>query len=498
MKPSQIGVITPYNGQLEVLRELMFPTLEALATAEPDSKSSSGSNSKGGKSAGSLDTAKAKTKVVNPLVASKNGPGGASGGADAEDATVNLEGLEIKTIDGFQGGEKECILLSLVRSNASHTVGFLGEKRRINVAVTRAKRHLAVFCDSDTCSVDRFMCTLLDHMSEHGDHISAQEFMHYSTAPGGYFENTAHSEDAGNGSDTQKKPSASSSAAAAAKGPFAGIFKTTTLQRADFLAALEKLKADNLTPAESSKNAVHNILIPEAAPPPEQLPPPATLSGIVEVRHTQAASAESYESVTARFYTATGVLRFPSAMNSYCRMLVHDCAESLGLHHRSSGVGHQRCIEVSTTEFPPEGSEPLLPAVPSKQAKASKAKPVKVSANTPAAAAACVPLDFVTPLTLGPNFNDEKEGESQSASSASSNAKPPSSVSNKKAPPNPSVPKKPQSQVYMGAGRQSALGRLEKQHEDDMKNKGDALDEDALIEAAIQHNQVSAMTNLCR
>ncbi|KAG0170817.1 hypothetical protein DFQ28_001640 [Apophysomyces sp. BC1034] len=60
--------------------------------------------------------------------------------------------IEIGTVDGFQGREKEAILLSLVRSNDEGEVGFLAEKRRLNVAMTRAKRHLCVICDSETLS----------------------------------------------------------------------------------------------------------------------------------------------------------------------------------------------------------------------------------------------------------------------------------------------------------------------------------------------------------
>ncbi|KAI0057300.1 P-loop containing nucleoside triphosphate hydrolase protein [Artomyces pyxidatus] len=58
--------------------------------------------------------------------------------------------LEVGTVDGMQGREKEAIVISLVRSNEKREVGFLKEKRRLNVAMTRARRHLCVVGDSST------------------------------------------------------------------------------------------------------------------------------------------------------------------------------------------------------------------------------------------------------------------------------------------------------------------------------------------------------------
>src|SRR5207244_6030460 len=50
----------------------------------------------------------------------------------------------------FQGREKDAVLISLTRSNAEGTLGFLEDLRRINVALTRARRHLFVVGDSAT------------------------------------------------------------------------------------------------------------------------------------------------------------------------------------------------------------------------------------------------------------------------------------------------------------------------------------------------------------
>ena len=64
--------------------------------------------------------------------------------------------LEIDTVDGFQGREKEAVIISLVRSNAEGEIGFLADARRMNVALTRARRKLIVIGDSATLSVNSF------------------------------------------------------------------------------------------------------------------------------------------------------------------------------------------------------------------------------------------------------------------------------------------------------------------------------------------------------
>lgn len=63
---------------------------------------------------------------------------------------LRVDELEIKTVDGFQGREKEVVIVSFVRSNKSREIGFLRDLRRLNVSITRAKRKLILIGDSKT------------------------------------------------------------------------------------------------------------------------------------------------------------------------------------------------------------------------------------------------------------------------------------------------------------------------------------------------------------
>ena len=68
----------------------------------------------------------------------------------AQLSTARAQGLEVGTVDGFQGREKEAIVVDLVRTNPDRQLGFLSDIRRMNVALTRAKRFLLVVGDSAT------------------------------------------------------------------------------------------------------------------------------------------------------------------------------------------------------------------------------------------------------------------------------------------------------------------------------------------------------------
>jgi predicted DNA helicase len=80
----------------------------------------------------------------------------------------NLPGVRVSTVDGFQGREKEIILLSLVRSNPKGEVGFLKDTRRLNVALTRACSKLVVIGDSATVSREEVYQEFIDLVKREG------------------------------------------------------------------------------------------------------------------------------------------------------------------------------------------------------------------------------------------------------------------------------------------------------------------------------------------
>ena len=86
-----------------------------------------------------------------------------------------IDGLEIDTVDGFQGREKEVILISLVRSNVEGEIGFLKETRRTNVALTRARRKLIVIGDSATLASDPFYARMIDNFQAAGGYRTVWE-----------------------------------------------------------------------------------------------------------------------------------------------------------------------------------------------------------------------------------------------------------------------------------------------------------------------------------
>lgn len=86
-----------------------------------------------------------------------------------------LPALEIDSVDGFQGREKEAVVISLVRSNPKAEIGFLADVRRMNVALTRARRKLVVIGDSATISAHPFYRRMIEHFEGLGAYRTVWE-----------------------------------------------------------------------------------------------------------------------------------------------------------------------------------------------------------------------------------------------------------------------------------------------------------------------------------
>lgn len=93
-------------------------------------------------------------------------------------ADEKLAGLPItvNTIDAFQGQERDVVYLSLVRSNNKNEIGFLSDYRRMNVAMTRARKQLIVIGDSATIGGHGFYEAFLNYAESKGTYQSAWEY----------------------------------------------------------------------------------------------------------------------------------------------------------------------------------------------------------------------------------------------------------------------------------------------------------------------------------
>ncbi|XP_077451632.1 DNA-binding protein SMUBP-2 [Stigmatopora argus] len=222
--------------------------------------------------------------------------------------------LEIKSVDGFQGREKEAVVLSLVRSNRKGEVGFLAEDRRINVAVTRARRHVAVVCDTQTVQSHAFLKTLVRHITERGEVRTAFEYLQ-DIVPQNY---TRDHKDA--------KPD-----------------RKDVQPDSENAWKVERKKERKKQPSENSGKSSRQHNNPTKSPAP-------TLND-EEQRKKQESEIRGMMEKFLKNLTQRE-LRFPASFTSHGRLLVHQIAEELGLTHQSQGEGKDRCITVSRPDQP--------------------------------------------------------------------------------------------------------------------------------------------------
>lgn len=130
VQPSQIGVITPYEGQRAYLTNFM---------------------------------------QINSLMAEKRSL---------------YEEVEVSSVDAFQGREKDFIILSCVRANDEGSIGFLRDARRLNVAITRARYGLMILGNPRALSRNKLWRSLLIHYRERGCLVEGPlDNLHLSVVP---------------------------------------------------------------------------------------------------------------------------------------------------------------------------------------------------------------------------------------------------------------------------------------------------------------------------
>lgn len=96
--------------------------------------------------------------------------------AHAPELKPHLDKIAVNTIDSFQGQERDVVYISMTRSNTEGQIGFLADIRRMNVAMTRARKKLVVIGDSATLSVLPFYEHFIAYAEGLNAYQSAWEF----------------------------------------------------------------------------------------------------------------------------------------------------------------------------------------------------------------------------------------------------------------------------------------------------------------------------------
>ncbi|GAB3921727.1 AAA domain-containing protein [Larkinella terrae] len=95
----------------------------------------------------------------------------------APDLQPYLAKISANTIDSFQGQERDIVYISMTRSNDQQEIGFLADIRRMNVAMTRARKKLVVVGDSATLASLPFYADFITYAETHNTYHSAWEWL---------------------------------------------------------------------------------------------------------------------------------------------------------------------------------------------------------------------------------------------------------------------------------------------------------------------------------
>ena len=211
----------------------------------------------------------------------------------------DLKGVEVRSVDGFQGREKEAVLLSLVRSNAQRELGFIADRRRLNVAVSRARRFLCVVADSQTVCHDSTVKSLIDYISERGMIHTSDQYVSDIETPNQM---------------THKKIQPAQKIQKESKGS-----KSSNKEK-------KKLNHGRLNQSENVKMDMEGL----------------------QKNNENKDEIDHWLSVLQDFLnTDERELKFSKSISSYHRRLIHEAAEKLKLHHVSVGEGSERYIVIS-------------------------------------------------------------------------------------------------------------------------------------------------------
>lgn len=201
---------------------------------------------------------------------------------------VNNTKIEVSTVDGFQGREKEIIIITMVRSNPRGEIGFLSNEKRMNVAVTRAKRLCVLIGDSGTVGKNKFLKSLVDYFKANGQCRSGFDYLGNDEVRQGYGHKGKE--------QTEKKD--------------------------------KKVKQSQKKDQSQKDQSEYKPLVLET--PADKRRKEELYDQLVKFKHQ----------------SSEATLSLPG-LNSFERQIVHELADALGLKHESKGEGKSRTITVT-------------------------------------------------------------------------------------------------------------------------------------------------------